>query len=312
MSTDVFSVIADPTRRRILRAVQGQARPVNGIVTELGVSQPTVSKHLKVLREAGLVSVRAEGQRRLYSLLPEPLEPVRQWLEELIAAGEDAPAEQTAPEQETTGLGTAGRSAAEKAAAGEALAEQADAAAPAVGAGAQADQAQGPESQRSTPQERPAGASAPAAGVVQHRPAHRRTPRRFQPLTPLPATTQPAAPPTPEPFDLEAALAQASAPSHPVEGAPTDAEPALPSVERDIAPDVAPADVAPADVESAAAPAAIEPDRPEPPQEPAPADTDPSGPVEAVDPLARRTSSEPADAGQSGFLATLFGRKRGR
>ncbi|WP_269208918.1 ArsR/SmtB family transcription factor [Rothia kristinae] len=300
MSTDVFSVIADPTRRRILRAVQGQARPVNGIVTELGVSQPTVSKHLKVLREAGLVSVRAEGQRRLYSLLPEPLEPVRQWLEELIAAGEEAPAEQTAPEQETTGLGTA-----EKSDAGEAPAEQADAAAPAA-----EDEAQGSESQESRPQERPAGASAPAAGVVQHRPAHRRTPRRFQPLIPLPATTQPAAPPTPEPFDLEAALA--SAPSHPAEGVPTDAEPALLSVEQGIAPDVAPADPAPADVESAAAPAAIEPDRPEPPQEPAPADADPSGPVEAVDPLARRTSSEPADAGQSGFLATLFGRKRGR
>ncbi|MGV9194331.1 ArsR/SmtB family transcription factor [Microbacterium sp. MC2] len=83
---DIFDVIADGTRRDILqllldRSADGHdGTSVSQIVAELGVSQPTVSKHLKVLREAALVSVREEGQHRFYSLSPEPLETVEDWL----------------------------------------------------------------------------------------------------------------------------------------------------------------------------------------------------------------------------------------
>lgn len=84
--TDIFDVIADGTRRDILqlllrRSTDGDAgTSVTQIVSELGISQPTVSKHLKVLREADLVSVREDGQRRYYSLAIEPLEVVDDWL----------------------------------------------------------------------------------------------------------------------------------------------------------------------------------------------------------------------------------------
>ena len=84
--TDIFDVIADGTRRDILqlllrRSSDGDAgTSVTQIVSELGISQPTVSKHLKVLREAELVTVREDGQRRYYSLAIEPLEVVDDWL----------------------------------------------------------------------------------------------------------------------------------------------------------------------------------------------------------------------------------------
>ncbi|WP_243232703.1 helix-turn-helix transcriptional regulator [Microbacterium sp. CIAB417] len=84
--TDIFDVIADGTRRDILqlllrRSSEGDAgTSVTQIVSELGISQPTVSKHLKVLREAELVTVREDGQRRFYSLAVEPLEVVDDWL----------------------------------------------------------------------------------------------------------------------------------------------------------------------------------------------------------------------------------------
>lgn len=83
---DIFDVIADGTRRDILqllreRAASGEhGTSVSQIVGELGVSQPTVSKHLKVLREAELVSVREEGQHRYYSLSVGPLDEVDDWL----------------------------------------------------------------------------------------------------------------------------------------------------------------------------------------------------------------------------------------
>ncbi|WP_454119481.1 ArsR/SmtB family transcription factor [Microbacterium lacticum] len=83
---DIFDVIADGTRRDILqllreRAASGEhGTSVSHIVSELGVSQPTVSKHLKVLREAELVSVREEGQHRYYSLSTAPLDEVDDWL----------------------------------------------------------------------------------------------------------------------------------------------------------------------------------------------------------------------------------------
>ncbi|MFI8593224.1 ArsR/SmtB family transcription factor [Microbacterium sp. NPDC078428] len=83
---DIFDVIADGTRREILSILLarsssgGSGTSVSQIVHELGVSQPTVSKHLKVLREAELVTVREEGQHRYYSLHHEPLEQVDDWL----------------------------------------------------------------------------------------------------------------------------------------------------------------------------------------------------------------------------------------
>jgi DNA-binding transcriptional ArsR family regulator len=82
---DIFDVIADGTRRDILqllreRGADGRGTSVSQIVAELGVSQPTVSKHLKVLRDAELVSVREEGQHRYYSLMPAPLDEVDEWL----------------------------------------------------------------------------------------------------------------------------------------------------------------------------------------------------------------------------------------
>lgn len=83
---DIFDVIADDTRRDILQLLRERSATgergtsVSHIVQELGVSQPTVSKHLKVLRDAHLVSVREEGQHRYYSLSVGPLEEVDDWL----------------------------------------------------------------------------------------------------------------------------------------------------------------------------------------------------------------------------------------
>ncbi len=103
--TDIFDVIADGTRRDILqllrqRSEEGDAgTSVTQIVSELGISQPTVSKHLKVLREAELVTVREDGQRRFYSIEAAPLEQVDDWLVPFLADayGDSAP--------DITGLG---------------------------------------------------------------------------------------------------------------------------------------------------------------------------------------------------------------
>ncbi|WP_030149182.1 ArsR/SmtB family transcription factor [Mycetocola saprophilus] len=91
---DIFDVIADATRRDILNLLHQrsqaevgtgeQGTSVSEIVTALGLSQPTVSKHLKVLREANLVTVREEGQHRFYRLSPDPLEDVEDWLLPLL------------------------------------------------------------------------------------------------------------------------------------------------------------------------------------------------------------------------------------
>lgn len=79
---DVFAVIAEATRRQILGSLRDGDKAVGELVQELEVSQPTVSKHLKVLREAGLVTMRAQGQKRFYSLNSEPLQYVASWLAE--------------------------------------------------------------------------------------------------------------------------------------------------------------------------------------------------------------------------------------
>ena len=76
-----FEVLAEPNRRRLLDALVDGAKPVNALVDAIGMSQPVVSKHLKVLRDAGLVKVEPDGQRRLYSLDPRPLAELDEWLE---------------------------------------------------------------------------------------------------------------------------------------------------------------------------------------------------------------------------------------
>src|SRR5215469_3001894 len=73
--------LAEPNRRRILDLLRVAERPVGDLVEQLAVSQPAVSKHLRVLREAGLVEVRSDAQRRLYRVRAEPLRDVAEWLE---------------------------------------------------------------------------------------------------------------------------------------------------------------------------------------------------------------------------------------
>jgi DNA-binding transcriptional ArsR family regulator len=76
-----FDVLAEPTRRRLLDLLRERPRPVGELVALVGVSQPAVSKHLRVLREAGLVAVRRDAQRRWYEVRPEPLREIDGWLE---------------------------------------------------------------------------------------------------------------------------------------------------------------------------------------------------------------------------------------
>ena len=75
-----FEVLAEPRRRQILDLLRGGERPVGELVEKLTLAQPTVSKHLRVLREAGLVEVRHDAQRRWYRLRPEPLVEIDSWL----------------------------------------------------------------------------------------------------------------------------------------------------------------------------------------------------------------------------------------
>lgn len=81
VTDDVFAVIAESTRRDILVALRTGDKAVGELVEELAASQPTISKHLKVLREAQLVSMRAQGQKRYYALNRGPLEGIASWLE---------------------------------------------------------------------------------------------------------------------------------------------------------------------------------------------------------------------------------------
>ena len=81
VALEVLDAIADPTRQRILDAVRERECSVGDLVSHVGMHQPGVSRHLKVLRDAGLVEVRREAQRRLYRLRPEPLMELDAWLE---------------------------------------------------------------------------------------------------------------------------------------------------------------------------------------------------------------------------------------
>ncbi|WP_189194874.1 ArsR/SmtB family transcription factor [Micromonospora fulviviridis] len=80
MSGDAFAVLAEPTRRRILDRLRRSESSVGELVAALGMSQPAVSKHLKVLREAGLVTCRTAAQQRIYRIDLRPLRAVDDWL----------------------------------------------------------------------------------------------------------------------------------------------------------------------------------------------------------------------------------------
>jgi DNA-binding transcriptional ArsR family regulator len=79
-TTDAFNAVAEPRRRQILDLLAAGERPVNDLVELLGLAQPQVSKHLRVLREVELVQVRDEGRQRMYRLNAEPLKPIHEWL----------------------------------------------------------------------------------------------------------------------------------------------------------------------------------------------------------------------------------------
>ncbi len=79
-TADAFNAVAEPRRRQILDVLAGGERPVNDLVMLLGLAQPLVSKHLRVLREVGLVDVRGDGRQRVYRLNGLPLKPIYDWV----------------------------------------------------------------------------------------------------------------------------------------------------------------------------------------------------------------------------------------
>ena len=79
-TADAFNAVAEPRRRLILDVLAGGERPVNDLVRELGLAQPQVSKHLRVLREVGAVEVRDHGRQRLYRLNGPALKPIHDWV----------------------------------------------------------------------------------------------------------------------------------------------------------------------------------------------------------------------------------------
>ena len=81
-TADAFNAVAEPRRRQILEVLAGGERPVNDLVARLGVAQPQVSKHLRVLREVGLVEVREEGRQRMYRLNGRSLKPIHDWIKD--------------------------------------------------------------------------------------------------------------------------------------------------------------------------------------------------------------------------------------
>ena len=81
-TADAFNAVAEPRRRQILEVLAGGERPVNDLVARLGLAQPQVSKHLRVLREVGLVDVREEGRQRMYRLNGRSLKPIHDWVKD--------------------------------------------------------------------------------------------------------------------------------------------------------------------------------------------------------------------------------------
>ena len=84
---DVFTVIGDPTKRKILEMTREREWCVNELVESLETSQPAISKHLRSLREAGLVDVRVDGQRRWYRLRTDRMEPLQEWIRDFAGTG---------------------------------------------------------------------------------------------------------------------------------------------------------------------------------------------------------------------------------
>jgi DNA-binding transcriptional ArsR family regulator len=80
MTIDAFEVLADPTRRRVIEALRQGERQVNDLVADIGIHQSGVSRHLRILSDAGFVTMRPDGQRRLYSLAPDPFRELDEWL----------------------------------------------------------------------------------------------------------------------------------------------------------------------------------------------------------------------------------------
>jgi DNA-binding transcriptional ArsR family regulator len=80
-TADAFNAVAEPRRRQILDVLAGGERPVNELAVQLGLAQPLLSKHLRVLREVGAVEVRGDGRRRLYRLNGEALKPIHDWVQ---------------------------------------------------------------------------------------------------------------------------------------------------------------------------------------------------------------------------------------
>ena len=81
MQSEIFETLADPTRRRIVEVLRDRERAVNEIVEQVEIHQSGVSRHLRILQEAGFVQVRPEGQQRFYSLRPEPFRELDTWLQ---------------------------------------------------------------------------------------------------------------------------------------------------------------------------------------------------------------------------------------
>ena len=112
-TTDVFNAVAEPRRRQILDILAGGERSVSDLVAALDLAQPLVSKHLRVLREVGLVDVRDEGRQRLYRLHGPALKPIHDWVKqyerawnERLDALDDLLAELKAKEERHGGSGT--------------------------------------------------------------------------------------------------------------------------------------------------------------------------------------------------------------
>src|SRR5471032_1784591 len=97
----LFEALADPTRRRVLERLAAGPLPVGRIAAGLPVSRPAVSQHLKVLKDAGLVSDRAEGTRRVYQIDPEGLGAIRAWLDQLWAVALEAFQAEVEKDEET-------------------------------------------------------------------------------------------------------------------------------------------------------------------------------------------------------------------
>ena len=87
---DTFQTLADPTRRRIVEALRHGEQQVNELVARAGIHQSGVSRHLRILHDAGFVSMRPEGQRRLYSLKPQPFRALDRWLAQYATSGINA------------------------------------------------------------------------------------------------------------------------------------------------------------------------------------------------------------------------------